>query len=64
MNDNYEYDPHSSYRARAIPWAICKKCGLVYLHNKLTEWAIEKGCNYADHPSYKHKISKLVKKYE
>lgn len=38
----------------------CKNSGLVYLKNKLSEWAISKGCNYTVHPQYKSAIKRYT----
>ena len=45
----FEYEPHTlSKMYKAIPWLVCRYCGLVYLKNAPTQWAIRKGCNWRD----------------
>jgi hypothetical protein len=48
----YEYEPHSVSKMKGIPWSVCNRCGLIYLHNDFTQWAIKKGCNNEDHQEY------------
>lgn len=36
--------PHVPTKLKAIPWLVCKHCGLVYLHNEATRRAIKEGC--------------------
>lgn len=50
----YEMEPHAPVKLyKSIPWPVCKKCGLVYLKNDFTQWAIRKGCLNEYHPEYK-----------
>lgn len=46
----YTFEPHSPQRRRGMPWLVCKFCGLVYLRNDFTRWAIKKGCRNSAHP--------------
>jgi hypothetical protein len=48
----YTYEAHSPQKRKNIPWPICKYCGLVYLNNDFTRWAVKMGCNNNDHPGY------------
>lgn len=44
--------PHSPDKLSRIPWPVCRACGLVFLSNDLTRWAVKHGCNYKEHPSW------------
>ena len=44
--------PHRFTRTRRIPWEVCTSCGLVRLHNPLTDWCVRNGCNHDEHPAY------------
>lgn len=48
----YEYEPHSICKIKGLSWSVCNKCGLVYLRNSFTQWAIRYGCNNEDHKDY------------
>jgi hypothetical protein len=37
----------------------CTKCGLIFLNNKFTEWAVAKGCNNEDSPEYERARKRL-----
>ena len=50
----YEYEPHIAVKVKGISWAVCKRCGLIYLKNDFTNWALKKGCNADDHPEYEN----------
>lgn len=39
----------------------CPRCGLLALRNRATEWCIDKGCNYEDHPQYESAMKRLTK---
>jgi hypothetical protein len=43
-----------------LPWPVCVYCGLVYLRNPFTAWAIKKGCNNADHPEFPRELAKTA----
>lgn len=49
----YSYEAHSPSKMKQIPWMVCRHCGLVYLKNEITAWAIKMGCNNSYHPDYK-----------
>lgn len=57
----YSYEPHNAKPLKGVPWLCCKKCGLLYLHNPITDWCIRMGCNSDDHPSYKNTLKRLTK---
>ncbi len=44
---------HHNFNRKASGKVYCSKCGLMALNNKATDWAIDKGCFYDWHPSYK-----------
>lgn len=46
VKEKYSYSPHCPKKTKYCPWPVCSGCGLVYLHNNATAWAIQKGCNY------------------
>lgn len=48
----FKLEPHSWGQLKALPWAVCVKCGLVKLRSPFTQWSIKHGCNNEDHPSY------------
>ena len=52
LKDEYKFDPHSPKKRKNISWPVCSKCGLIYLRNDFTDWAIKMGCNNNDHPNY------------
>ncbi len=50
----YEYEAHTPKKLKGNnKWLVCTNCGLVYLRNKFTQWAIDKGCLADFHPGYK-----------
>ena len=59
--NNWDFEPHSATKIKQLPWLICKKCGLVYLNNRLTKWCIKMGCNNEDHKDYNKMLIKLSK---
>lgn len=55
-SEKFEYtlEAHSPQRSKSIPFAlVCKHCGLIYLKNDFTRWAIRMGCNNRYHPDLK-----------
>jgi hypothetical protein len=48
----YKMEPHVFATVKKIPWARCKRCGLLTLRNDLTSWCTRMGCNASDHPEY------------
>jgi hypothetical protein len=46
---------------KLVPWPVCKGCGLLKLHNPLTDWCVRNGCNHEDHPGYKSAVASLGK---
>ena len=49
----YAFEQHSPIKTKGFPWIHCKHCGLLYLNNKFTKWAIKKGCLNNYHKDYK-----------
>ena len=41
--------------------SCCRCCGLLALNNRATDWCIQKGCNFTDHPEYKNAMKRLNK---
>jgi len=56
--ESYKFEPHNPKKIKSISWQVCSKCGLVYLNNSLTRWAIDKGCNNDDHPGRANAIKR------
>jgi hypothetical protein len=57
-SEQFTHEPHTwkpmrAGKGRSLPWLWCPRCGLVRLRNARTEWCIDHGCNYDDHPGYK-----------
>lgn len=59
-----------AYKMKGHQWSVlkgagkqyCKCCGLLALNNNITHWAIEKGCNYEDHPQWVSTLKRLTKR--
>lgn len=51
--------PHKTKKLKNLPWAWCPGCGLVYLRNALTQWCVQNGCDYEEHPGYKAAVRRL-----
>lgn len=49
----YKFEKHSPVKSKSFPWMYCKYCGLVYLKNRFTKWAIKTGCLNEYHIDYK-----------
>lgn len=61
--DRFQYEPHRfTGKLRGVPWPYCVGCGLIRLHNALTDWCVRHGCNYSDHPGYAAAIRSLAGK--
>lgn len=58
----YNYVGHSWVPIKGVGKMVCKSCGLVALRNPLTDWCVDKGCNYDVHSSYKHKVKTLTRR--
>jgi hypothetical protein len=50
--EEYAYQSHDAISVKFMPWLMCRKCGLVYLNNRFTQWAIQTGCDNEYHPQY------------
>ena len=59
---SYTYEPHSPIKMSKLPWVYCKYCGLIYLNNPITNWAIKMGCNNEFHYDYKKMLKTSVDK--
>jgi len=40
--------------------AVCVRCGLMRLSNRITDWCVKHGCNHDDHPDYLNKLKELT----
>lgn len=58
----YKMVPHSFTVLNGTGKQYCHRCGLFAMKNKLSQWAIEKGCRYSDHPQWNKKVKKLTKR--
>jgi hypothetical protein len=45
MSGGAKRPPHVTRKFKAIPWLVCRFCGLVFLRNALTEHHIRLGCD-------------------
>ena len=60
VTGGYKMVAHSPIKSKSLPWLWCRRCGLVYLRNSITDWCIAKGCNYDDHTGYKSAVQRLT----
>lgn len=64
----WEYEGHSFRTDRLVAKiagrAVCTGCGLMRLHNLLTDWCVSKGCNYQEHPEYRRMHATLPKLHQ
>ena len=49
---SYKYESHSPVKYKQLSWMVCANCGLIYIRNEITQWALKKGCNHTEHPEY------------
>lgn len=57
MADAYKFEAHVPKKRKNVSWPVCAHCGLIYLRNPFTDWAVRMGCNNNDHPNYqKHRM--------
>ncbi len=59
MNDKFKFESHAPKKRKNISWPVCSGCGLIYLNNDFTAWAIKKGCNNQDHDDYEKERLKV-----
>lgn len=59
--DTYKMKGHSFQILKGTGKQFCTSCGLVALNNQITQWCINKGCNYSDHPQFKSTLKRLTK---
>ena len=57
----YKYKGHSFTPLKGVGKQVCKSCGLIALKNLATQWCVDKGCNYEDHPQYRQTMKRLAK---
>ena len=62
--EEYQHIPHHFKKWKKVPWEICVNCGLVSFKNGFTQWAIDKGCNHRDYPSYDNQRTKHTKLFD
>ena len=55
----YKMRPHKPVKLAFLPWSVCQGCGLIYVRNALTAWAVAKGCDFSVHPEYKRAVKQL-----
>lgn len=51
---SYSYQAHNA-KGKWKSFCFCSGCGLMYFRNELTKKAMDLGCNYDLHPSFKRK---------
>ena len=56
----YTLKGHTFIPLRSVGRNYCRGCGLVLLHNKITDWCVAKGCNHKDSPHYKAALKRLA----
>lgn len=56
----YKLVPHQFNSSHAGK-ACCTKCGLLALRNRATDWCVEKGCEFENHPDYTNAMKRLTK---
>ncbi len=55
-----QIDPHHPVAHRGLPWPICAHCGLVYLKNIASAWAMKHGCDYKENPAWPNVLRESV----
>lgn len=60
--ESYKMVPHTFTLLKGVGKQYCTRCGLFAMNNKLSEWAIDKGCMHKDHPQWESKVRKLTKR--
>lgn len=61
MNADFKIEKHGPWRQlKRIGREYCGGCGLVRLHNPLTDWCLAKGCNYEAHPGYQSAVRTMT----
>lgn len=59
--DPYKMKGHQWSPMKGVGKNYCTCCGLLMLRNKATDWCVDKGCNYQDHPQYYSAMKRLTK---
>lgn len=57
----YKMIPHQFAQKKGLGKQVCKGCGLVALKNKLTQWAINKGCLNEYHAGHTAAIKRYTR---
>lgn len=60
MTTPYKLEGHSINDWRVGGKLVCRTCGLVALNNDLSRYAVQLGCNYASHPTWKQTVRRLT----
>jgi hypothetical protein len=50
----FAQEGHKPEARKGFSWPVCRKCGLIYLNNPFSQWAVRMGCNNDQHPQYEH----------
>jgi len=53
QNQPYKMITHAFGKRRFYNWSVCDHCSLIRYRNELTDWAVSKGCDAANHPDAK-----------
>jgi hypothetical protein len=54
-----KYEPHSFKPYPFLHRPVCVKCGLARMRNLLTDWCVQRGCNYQEDGGYKNALRTL-----
>lgn len=57
----YKMQGHHFIPLARVGKNYCTGCGLVRLRNKISDWCVDKGCNYSDHTAYPAALKRLTK---
>jgi hypothetical protein len=56
----YKIESHTFRAARFWSKGICVDCGLMFMNNPLTAWAVRKGCLFEYHDEFREKVRQLT----
>jgi hypothetical protein len=56
----YKMKGHSFTPLKGVGKSYCKNCGLIALNNRISEWCVDKGCDFHNHIGYKSALAKYA----
>lgn len=56
----YKMRGHSFTPLKGVGKSWCKNCGLVALRNPISDWCVDKGCEYKSHTQYQAALKRLA----